>query len=90
MTKKELISTMAAKAGIDKKNAAAALDAVTGTISDALASGERVMIPGFGVFEVRKRDARVGRNPHTGEEIQISPTKAPAFKAGKALKEALN
>ena len=90
MTKDELVAKIAEDAGISKKEAGEALKAVTSGISDALSKGETVTLVGFGTFSVSDRAARTGRNPATGEEIQIAASKAPKFKAGKALKEALN
>ncbi|MDD4665751.1 MAG: HU family DNA-binding protein [Clostridia bacterium] len=89
MNKTELVSAVAEKAGITKKDAEKALSAVLGSIEEALASGDRVQLVGFGTFEVRPRAARTGRNPLSGAVIQIPATKVPAFKAGKALKEAV-
>ena len=89
MTKTELIAKVAENAGISKKDATAAVAAVFEEITAALANGEKVAVAGFGNFEVRERAARTGRNPLTGEEIQIAASKAPAFKAGKALKDAV-
>lgn len=90
MNKKELVSTVADKAGLDNKAAEAALDAVFGAISDALVAGDKVAVPGFGTFEVRERSARTGRNPQTGESIDIAASKAPAFKPATALKSSVN
>ena len=90
MNKAELIAAIAEKAGIEKKTAAAAVAAFPEVVMNALAAGEKVQLVGFGSFEVRERPARTGRNPHTGEEIAIAASKAPAFKAGKALKDAVN
>lgn len=87
--KAELIDNVAATTGLTKKDATAAVDAVFTTIQDALAKGEKVQLIGFGNFEVRERAARKGRNPQTNEEIQIPASKVPAFKAGKALKDAV-
>ena len=89
MNKKELVNLISEKAETTKKEAAVVLDAVLETIKESLANGEDVKITGFGNFLVRERDARVGRNPQNGEEIEIPATKAPAFKAGKQLKEAV-
>ena len=89
MTKVELVSQVAEQAGFTKKDARAAVDAVFDSIRVSLAKGEKVQMVGFGNFEVRQRAARKGRNPQTGEEIEIAATKVPAFKAGKALKEAV-
>ena len=88
MTKTELINAVAEKADLSKKDAEKAVSAVLEGITDALISGEKVQL-GFGTFEVRDRAAREGKNPATGETIQIEATKVPAFKAGKALKDAV-
>lgn len=90
MNKTELIATVAEKAGIRKIDATAAVNATIEAITDTLAKGDKVQIPGFGTFEVRERNARVGHNPQTKEEIQIPASKVPAFKAGKSLKDAVN
>lgn len=87
--KAELIEKVAASADLTKKDATAAVEAVFETITESLANGEKVQVIGFGNFEVRDRAARKGRNPQTGEEIQIPASKVPAFKAGKALKDAV-
>ncbi|MCC5889125.1 MAG: HU family DNA-binding protein [Alkalibacterium sp.] len=87
--KAELIEKVAASADLTKKDATAAVEAVFETIKETLAEGEKVQVIGFGNFEVRDRAARKGRNPQTGEEIQIPASKVPAFKAGKALKDAV-
>lgn len=89
MNKTELVNHVAETAGISKKDATKSVDAVLGGISTALAEGDKVQLIGFGTFEVRERSARKGRNPQTGEEIEIAATKVPAFKAGKELKEAV-
>lgn len=85
--KQELISKVAEKSGLSKKDAAAAVDAVFESISEGLASGDKVSLTGFGAFEVRERAARVGRNPQTGESIEIPTGKVSVFKVGKVLKE---
>ncbi|WP_024889838.1 HU family DNA-binding protein [Luteimonas huabeiensis] len=90
MKKSDLVNSVAAKSDLTKAQASTAVDAVFDTIIEALAQGEDVTIAGFGTFEVRVRAARTGRNPRTGEEIQIPASKNPAFKAGKALKDAVN
>lgn len=90
MNKTELVSNVAEKADITKKDAEKVIASVLETIEGALAAGDKVQLVGFGTFEVRERAARTGRNPKTGEEIQIDATKVPAFKAGKALKDAVN
>ncbi|ASI81052.1 HU family DNA-binding protein [Bacillus paranthracis] len=89
MNKTELTKIVAEKAELTQKDASAATQAVLDTITTALASEEKVQILGFGTFEVRERSARTGRNPQTGEEMQIAASKAPAFKAGKELKDAV-
>lgn len=89
MNKKELVSAMAEKAEITKTKAEEALNAMVEVISNTLANGEEVAIFGLGKFEVRERAAREGRNPQTGEAISIPASKAPAFKAAKALKDAV-
>lgn len=90
MNKTELIAAVAEKAGMTKKDAEVTVSAVIGAISDALASGDKVQIAGFGTFEVRERCERMGLDPRTKQPIKIPASKAPAFKAGKALKEAVN
>jgi len=90
MNKNELIAAMAEKSGLSKKDAGAALDAFTASVQGALKSGDKVQIVGFGSFEVKARAARTGKNPRTGETVKIKASKAPAFKSGKALKDALN
>lgn len=89
MNKSELINAIAEHASLSKKDAGAALEAALKAVSDSLAAGEDVSITGFGSFTVRERAAREGRNPATGETITIAASKAPAFKAGKALKDAV-
>ena len=90
MNKAELTAAIVKKTDFTKKNAEKALAAVTEAITEALADGEKVQVVGFGSFEVRTRPARVARNPRTGEQIKIAASKAPVFKAGKALKESVN
>lgn len=90
MTKAELITSVAEKSGLTKKASAAAIDAFTASVTDALKAGDKVQLVGFGSFDVVERAARTGRNPQTGDSIQIPASKAPKFKAGKALKEAVN
>jgi len=90
MTKQELSAAIAEKAGITKKDAEASLNAFTEVVTEELKKGEKIQLVGFGTFEVSERAARVGRNPQTKEEIQIPASKAPKFKAGKALKDAVN
>ena len=89
MNKMELVSAMADKTGLSKKDAEAALKAFTDVVAEELKKGEKIQLVGFGTFEAKKRAARVGKNPRTGAEIKIPATVAPAFKAGKALKEAI-
>ena len=90
MNKQELISAMAEKANLSKKDAEAALNAFVSTVEGALVKGDKVQLVGFGGFEVRERAARTGRNPQTGAEMKIAAAKVPAFKAGKALKDLIN
>ena len=90
MNKQELIENIAASADITKAAAGRALDSVIDSITDSLKKGDSVVLVGFGTFSVRDRAARMGRNPQTGGEIQIKAAKVPAFKAGKALKNAIN
>ena len=87
MNKTDLIAEVAVKAGLSKKDAEKALNATLDTITAALAAGEKVQLVGFGGFEVKSREARVGRNPRTKETIEIPASKLPVFKAGKALKD---
>ena len=87
MNKMELISAVAEKAELSKKDAEKALTAVVESISEALQTGDKVQLIGFGSFEVKNREARIGRNPKTKEEIRIPASKTPVFKAGKALKD---
>ena len=89
MTKTDLIAAVAAKSGLTKKDAEKAVSAVLETVTETLVSGEKVALVGFGTFEVRERAAREGKNPATGEVISIAASKVPAFKAGKALKDAI-
>lgn len=89
MNKSDLISAIAEKAGISKKDAEKAIGAFVSTVEGALVSGDKVSLVGFGSFEVRERAAREGVNPLTKEKIQIAASKVPVFKAGKALKDAL-
>ncbi len=89
MTKKQLIDAVAAKAGVTKKDAEAVVAATFNEIVAAVANGESVQLIGFGTFETRKREARVGINPLTQEKIEIAASTVPAFKAGKAFKEAV-
>ena len=90
MTKQELSAAIAEKAGITKKDAEASLNAFTEVVTEELKKGEKIQLVGFGTFEASERAARVGRSPQTKEEIQIPASKAPKFKAGKALKDAIN
>lgn len=90
MNKTELTAALAATAEISKKDAEKALNAFVNVITETLSKGEKVQIVGFGSFEVKERPARVARNPRTGEEIKIEASKAPVFKAGKALKDTVN
>jgi DNA-binding protein HU-beta len=90
MNKSELIDAVAEAADLNKAAAARAVDAMLNGITEALKNGDPVTLVGFGTFEVRERAARTGRNPQTGETINIKAAKAPAFKAGKALKDAVN
>ena len=90
MNKTELTAALAAKTGMAKKDAEKALNAFVDVVTEALTSGETVQVGGFGSFEVKERPARTARNPRTGEEIEIEASKAPVFKAGKALKDAVN
>jgi nucleoid DNA-binding protein len=90
MNKSQLVEHITQTADISKAKADAALNAIIEGISDTLSSGDEVALIGFGTFKVNQRAARTGRNPKTGEEIQISAANVPAFKAGKALKEAVN
>ena len=90
MNKTELTAIVAEKCGVSKKDTQAAVNALFDAIENALVAGEKVQIAGFGSFETRQRAARTGKNPQTGEAVAIAACKAPAFKAGKALKEAIN
>lgn len=87
MNKTELIAAIADQAGLSKKDAEAALNAFTGIVGNALKDGDKVQLVGFGTFEVSERAARSGRNPQTGETIEIKASRSPKFKAGKALKD---
>ena len=89
MNKKELIAAVAEKTDLSKKDADAAVSAVLGAITDALKAGDKIQLVGFGTFEVRNRAAKQGRNPRTGETMTVPASKVPAFKAGKALKDAV-
>ena len=90
MNKTELIDAMASKTGLTKKNAEAALNAFVETVSEQLAKGDKISLVGFGTFEVAERAEREGRNPQTVETMKIAASKAPKFKAGKALKDSVN
>ena len=90
MNKSDLIAAIAAKTGDTKKSAEEAVNAFIDVVTEALTNGDKVQLVGFGSFEVRKRAARKGRNPQTKEEIKIPASKAPVFKAGKALKDLVN
>ena len=90
MNKNELVSSIADKAGIKKTDAEKALKAFIEVVTDELKAGEKVQLVGFGTFETAERPAREGRNPRTGETMKIEASKSPKFKAGKALKDAIN
>ena len=90
MNKNLLITEVAEKAGISKKDSAKIVEIVFDSITDALKSGDKVQLVGFGCFEVRERAAKDSKNPRTGEAIKIAASKAPAFKAGRGLKDAVN
>ena len=89
MNKAELVEEVANQTGLTRKASREAIDAMTSVVTDALARGEKVTLVGFGTFQVRERKARRGRNPQTGETIQIAAKKVPRFKSGKGLKEAV-
>jgi DNA-binding protein HU-beta len=90
MNKNDLIDAVAERTGLAKSDAARAVEAVFGSITDALRRGDAVALAGFGGFVAKERAARTGRNPRTGEPVAIAASRAPAFKAGKGLKDALN
>ncbi|MBA3371984.1 MAG: HU family DNA-binding protein [Actinomycetota bacterium] len=90
MNKSQLADVAANKSGLSKGDTSKALDAVLDSITEALQGGDKVSLTGFGTFEVRDRAARTGRNPQTGAEMQVPASKAPAFKAGKSFKDAVN
>ena len=90
MNRTELVEAMANQSGLTKKDTEAALKAFTDVIAEELKKGEKIQLVGFGTFEVAERAERTGRNPQTGEEMTIAACKAPKFKAGKALKDAVN
>ena len=90
MNKADLVTAMAEKAGVSKKDAEASLKAFTDIVAEELKKGEKIQLVGFGTFEVSERAARTGRNPQTGKEMPIPASKAPKFKAGKDLKDMVN
>ena len=90
MNKADLVAAMAEKAGVSKKDAEASLKAFTDVVAEELKKGEKIQLVGFGTFEVSERAAREGRNPRSGEVMHIAASKAPKFKAGKALKDMMN
>lgn len=90
MNKTELVAGVAEQAGLTKKDAEKAVNALFDCVQQALAAGEKVQLIGFGMFEVKQRAARKGRNPRTGQDIEIPASSSPSFKAGKALKDAVN
>lgn len=90
MNKSELVAKVADKAGLSKKDSEAAVKAVVDSITEALVNGDKVQLVGFGTFEVRERSARTGRDPRTGKTMEIAASKAPAFKVGQGLKDAVN
>ena len=90
MNKAELVQSIAEKTGLTKKDSEAALNAFVESVTETLKKEDKIQLVGFGSFEARKRAARKGRNPQTGEEIKIAAATVPAFKAGKALKDAVN
>ena len=89
MNKTELIAAVAEKTGLTKKDAERVVSATFETVTETLKKGDKVSVSGFGIFEVKAREARIGRNPRTKEEIKIPATKLPAFKASKTLKDAI-
>ncbi|NOU98314.1 integration host factor subunit alpha [Paenibacillus sp. LMG 31456] len=89
MNKTDLISNISEKSGLTKKDVETVLNNFLGEVTDALSTGDKVQLIGFGTFEIRKRSGRTGRNPQTGKEITIPESKVPAFKAGNKLKEAV-
>ncbi|TLS48605.1 HU family DNA-binding protein [Paenibacillus antri] len=89
MNKQDLINSISEKSGLTKKDVESVLNSFLGEVTDALSSGDKVQLIGFGTFETRKRSARVGRNPQTGATLEIAESKVPAFKAGNKLKEAV-
>ena len=90
MNKGELVAALAEKTELSKKDSEAALNGLIDVISETIAKGEKVQLIGFGTFESKNRPARTARNPRTGEEVKIAASKAPVFKAGKALKDKVN
>ena len=90
MNKAELVAAIAEKTDLSKKDSEKALKAFIDVVTEELTKGEKIQLVGFGTFEVAERAARTGRNPQTGEEMTIAASKAPKFKAGKALKDSLN
>ena len=90
MNKTELVAAIAEKTGLTKKDAEGAVKAFTDTVAEQLKAGDKIQLVGFGTFEVAERAARTGKNPQTGEAIKIPASKAPKFKAGKALKDVVN
>ena len=90
MNKTELIAAAAERSGLTKKDAEKALNAAIDAITAALVAGDKVQVSGFGIFEVKEREARVGRNPRTGEAMEIAASKVPGFKASKTLKDAVS
>ena len=89
MNKTELIAAAAERSGLTKKDTEKALNAALDAITAALVAGDKVQVSGFGIFEVKEREARMGRNPHTGEAMEIAASRVPAFKASKTMKDAL-
>ena len=89
MNKTELVAAVAAKTELTKKDAEKAVAAVLDTVAETLAAGEKVQLVGFGTFETREREARTAKNPRTGETVEVAASRVPAFKAGKALKDAV-
>jgi DNA-binding protein HU-beta len=90
MNKGELVAAVSSKTGMTKKDSESLVEATVDVITEALKNGDKIQLVGFGSFEVKHREARVGRNPKTKEQISIPASKAPVFKAGKALKDAVN
>lgn len=90
MNKTELVEKVATSAGLTKTQADAAVNALVATLTDVLKSGDKITLKGFGTFEVRQREARMGRNPKTGESMPIAASKVPAFKASSSLKKVVN